>query len=309
MRPNNSEDSSLTETTPTETKGNPLLMRFILLIVLIIMLIAVNYLYQPVSNWNSVQTGEPGELVYAAGFDGFEDEWLLFEGRQYAQITDGVLRLGLESPGTFYSSSTPGYTDFDMTVTTRAIEGELANDGYGVIFRLSENNAEQACTRQFVIVCNLEQIPLMDTAIGLLAPAPQSQASGYYLFMISNDGYYRILRVNSNNDAEEMTVWHYSNGLLNEGIDVENRIRIVGQGNQFIFFLNGEPALLCVPLEGQQPTGDSANCLGEETFVWEDDSFPRGKMGVVISGTNDVVEFDDFTVTIPDEIIIEGNNA
>ncbi len=300
----------MTETTPTETKSNPLLMRFVLLIVLIIMLIAVNVLYQPASNWNSVQTGEPGELVYAAGFDGFEDEWLLFEGRQYAQIIEGVLRLGLESPGTFYSASTATYADFDVTVTTRAVEGEMQNDGYGIIFRLSENSTEQGCTRQFVIVCNLEQIPLLDTAIGLAAPAPKAQAEGYYLFLISNDGFYQILRVNDElAAAEEITIWHYSNGLLNEGVGEENRIRIVGQDNQFIFFLNGEPAPLCIPLEGQRPTGDIDDCIGEETFFWEDDTFSTGKLGVVISGSNDVVEFDNFTVTIPDEIIIEGNNA
>lgn len=145
----------MTETSPVETKRNPLLMRFILLIVLIIALIGVNTLYQPASNWNTVQRGEPGELVYAAGFDGFDDEWLLFEGRRYAEIADGVLRLGLETSGTFYSSSTANYNDFDVIVTTRAVEGELANNGYGIIFRLSETSAEQGCTRQFVIVCNL----------------------------------------------------------------------------------------------------------------------------------------------------------
>lgn len=300
----------MTETTPTETKRNPLLMRFILLIVLIIALIGVNILYQPASNWNSVQIGDAGELVYAAGFDGFEDEWLLFEGRQYAQISDGVLRLGLETSGTFYSASTANYADFDVTVTTRAIEGELANNGYGVIFRLSENSTEQGCTRQFVTVCNLEQVPLLDTAIGLVSPAPKEEASGYYLFLISNDGYYQILRVNDTlGAAEEMTIWHYSNGLLNEGVGEENRIRIVGKGNQFVFFLNGDPASLCVPLEGQSPTGNADDCLGEETFYWEDDTFSQGKLGVVISGSNDVIEFDNFTVTIPAEIVIEGNNA
>lgn len=303
----------MTETTQRQTTSNRFLKRMAFLIALIIILIGVNLLYQPVANWNTVISGEPGELVYSAGFDGFTDEWQQFDGRRSAQIQDGVLQLALEIPDTIYSASAPIYADFDVSVTMRSIEGELTNDGYGVIFRLNENSTREGCSRQFVIVCNLEQLPLLDTAIGLIAPTPQTQTSGYYLFLISNDGYYQILRGNDETDlVEEVTIWHYSNGLLNEGIGVDNRIRIVGQGNQFMFFLNGEPALLCIPLEGQQPTGNSDDCLGEESFIWEDDSFGQGKLGVVLNGATmagDIVEFDNFTVTIPDEIIVEGNNA
>lgn len=303
----------LTETNNTVRQGLSLWMRSLLLIVLILILIAVNLLYQPALYWSAIQTGEAGELVYAAGFDGFEDEWEQYEGRLSAQIQDGVLRLGLEIPDTIYTAAPPIYADFDISVTVKATQGELTNDGYGVIFRLSENANTQDCLRQFVIVCTLEQIPLLDTAIALAAPAPQAQASGYYLFLISNDGYYQLLRGNTENDlVEDVTIWHYSNGILNEGIGEENLIRIVGRGNQFQFFLNGEPALLCVPLEGQQPTGTSEDCLGEETFIWEDDAFTTGKLGVVLNGattSGDVVEFDNFVVTIPEAIVSEGNDA
>lgn len=303
----------MTETTNTENKRYPLWMRLTFLIVLILLLLVVNLLYQPAANWNSVQRGEPGELVYAAGFDSFEDEWQLYEGRRYARIQDGVLQMGLEVPDTIYSASSPVYADFDMSVTVRSIEGEMTNDGYGVIFRLSENANDQNCLRRFVLVCNLEQLPVLDTAIGILSPAPRPQASGYYVFLISNDGYYQLLRGDTeSNLLEEVTIWHYSNGLLNEGIGQENRIRIVGQGNQFQFFLNGEPALLCVPLEEQLPTGTAEDCLGEETFVWEDDAFATGKLGFVLNGATlagDIVEFDNFSVKIPNEIVFEGDNA
>lgn len=303
----------MTETIQVENTSNRLVRRLAFLITLIIILIVVNLLYQPAANWNTIQTGAAGELIYSAGFDGFTDEWQQFDGRRLAQIQDGVLQLGLEIPDTIYSASAPVYADFDVSVMMHSVEGELTNDGYGIIFRLNENNSSEGCSRQFVIVCNLEQLPLLDTAIGLIAPSSQNQANGYYLFLISNDGYYQILRGNDETDlVEEVTIWHYSNGLLNEGIGAENRIRIVGQGNQFMFFLNGEPALLCIPLDGQQPTGNADDCLGEETFVWQDDSFAQGKLGVVLNGATmagDVVEFDNFTVKIPDEILVEGNNA
>lgn len=313
IRSANLEDNILTDTMQTQTSRNPLLMRLVFLILLILLLFGVNLLYPVAANWNTVQTGEAGDLIYAAGFDGFEDEWQLYDGRLYSEISDGVLRLGLETPGTIYSASSPVYADFDVTVTTRAIAGEEQNDGYGIIFRLSETANNQDCLRDYVTLCQLEQLPLLDTAIGIISPAPQAESSGSYLFLISNDGYYQILRRNSETGlVEEVTIWHNSNGLLNTGMGAENRIRVVGQGNQFQFFLNGDPALLCIPNEGELPTGNSDDCLGQESYILEDDSYSRGKLGVVVNGASmagDIVEFDNFTVTIPDEILIEGGNA
>lgn len=299
---------------PTTEKPRPRwLLRLSMLLILVLALVGVNLLYQPAANVNNIQTGEPGELLYAAGFDGFTDEWAQYDGRRSAQIADGVLRMRLETPDVIYSASDPVYADFDLRVTTRATEGAETNDGYGVIFRLQENSDATGCLRQFVIVCNLEQIPLLDTAIALTAPAPQPQAEGYYVFLISNDGFYQLLRGNiETNQLEQVTIWHDSNGILNTGIGAENTIRVVGQSGQFQFFLNGESALLCIPNEGEQPTGNSANCLGRETYVWEDDTYSTGQLGVILNGATqagDVVEFDNFSVTVPADIIIEGNNA
>lgn len=293
---------------------NSLLRRLILLILLIVLLVGVNLLYQPVANWNAVQTGEAGELVYAAGFDGFEDEWQQYDGRLFSQIENGVLRMGLEVNDTIYSASSPVYADFDARVTVKATDGVLENDGYGIIFRLSDSgDNENSCLRRFVIVCNLENIGFLRVMIRLVSPAPQPQASGYYLFLISNDGYYSLFRGDTETDTvEQVTIWHYSKGLLNEGLNTENNIRVVGRGSEFQFYLNGQPALLCVPLEGQQPTGNSDNCLGEETYTWQDDSFATGKLGLVVSGENNsgtIVEFDNFSVFIPEENEVEGAQA
>jgi hypothetical protein len=284
-------------------------MRFIFLIILIVLLIGVNLLYQPVATWNAVQTGEAGELVYAAGFDGFEDEWQQYDGRLFSQIENGVLRMGLEVNDTIYSASSPVYADFDARVTIKATDGVLENDGYGIIFRLSDSgDDENNCLRRFVIVCNLESIAFLRGIIRLISPRPQIQQSGY-LFLISNDGYYSLWKLESGT-YEQVTIWHYSNGILNEGLNAENNIRVVGRGNEFQFYLNGQAALLCVPLEGQQPTGNSDDCFGEETLVWEDNSFSTGKLGLVVSGENNpdtIVEFDNFTVFMPEKV--EGDQA
>jgi len=303
----------VTQTTTTTEKRPAWGLRWLGLLALIGLLVGVNLLYQPAANWNTVQSGEPGELLYAAGFDGFTDEWTQYEGRRAAQITEGVLRMSLDAPDVIYSSAEPRFTDFDLQVTVRSVEGAETNDGYGVIFRLSEQSESATCARQFVIVCNLEQIPFLDTAIGLAAPAPQPQPEGYYVFLISNDGFYQVLRGNTEtNQVEPVTIWHDSQGMLNTGIGAENTIRVVGEGNQFQFFLNGESAQLCIPNEGEQPTGNSLDCLGEETFVWEDDAYTNGQLGVILNGATqagDIVEFDNFSVIFPREITIEGNNA
>jgi hypothetical protein len=288
----------------TENRQNPLLRRLILLITLIVLLIGVNLLYQPAVAWNTVQTGEAGDLLYAAGFDGFEDEWQQYDGRLFSQIDNGVLRMGLEVNDTIYSASSPLYADFDVRVTVKGTEGVLENDGYGIIFRLSDSGDEEtSCLRRFVIVCNFEQIGLLRGIIRLLAPQPTLEQSGY-LFLISNDGYYSLWKL-ENGTYEQVTIWHYSNGVLNEGLNVENHIRVVGRGDEFEFYLNGQAALLCIPLEGELPTGNSDNCLGEESYIWKDDSFAQGKLGLVVSGATNpdtVAEFDNFTVFMPQEV-------
>lgn len=275
-----------------------------MLIILIVLLIGVNLLYQPAQNWNTIRTGKAGELLYAAGFDGFEDEWQQYDGRLFSRIEDGVLRMGLEVNDTIYSASSPVYTDFDVSVTVKATDGVLENDGYGIIFRLSDSGDEgTTCLRRFVILCNLEGVGLLRGIIRLIAPLPTLQQSGY-LFLISNDGYYSLWKL-ENGTYEQVTIWHNSNGLLHEGLNVENRIRVVGRGDEFEFYLNGQQAQLCVPLEGQQPTGNSDNCLGKETPVWKDDSFAQGKLGLVVSGATNpgtVAEFDNFTVFMPQEV-------
>jgi hypothetical protein len=302
------EDYPLTETT-TRPQHGLLLRRLLFLLVLFLLLIGANLLYQPALNYSAIQSGEASELLYAAGFDGFADEWQQYEGRRFAQMTDGVMRIGLEINDIIYSPSSPVYADFDVQVTIRPTSGERENDGYGLIFRLTDASDERACLRQFVTLCNLEKVPVLDTVIGVLAPAPKAQASGYYVFLISPDGYYSIWRGDENNNLAPVTVWHYSKGLLNEDLNIENRVRIVGRGNDFQFFLNGELVNLCVPHEGEQATGNAEECLGEVTDTWHDESFATGKLGLIVNGSSVApitVEFDNFVVTMP-EAPIEGD--
>jgi hypothetical protein len=298
-------NKSLTETTPpTRPKGR----RLLILLLLIVLLAALNLVYPLVADWQRTLSGEPGDLLYAAAFDGFDDEWQQYEGRTSAQIGDGVLRIGVNTSATIYSAAAPIFADFDATVTTRVMEGDLANEGYGLVFRLQEQS--EGCSRGFVLACGLAEIPLIKIAARFLFSQRDAGATGFHVFLISNDGYYSIWSSNAENQLEKVTVWHYSDGLINEGIDVENTIRVVGQGDEFRFYINGQPVELCIPLEGQQPTGNATDCLGERNFVWKNGSLQNGHLGLVVNVVNlpeTVVEFDNFTVISPEGVLQEGD--
>ncbi|MDQ7024273.1 MAG: hypothetical protein Q9P01_19245 [Anaerolineae bacterium] len=291
----------------TRTQGHPVRRGFLLLLVLIIVLVVLNLMYPLAAEWQGTLSGEVGDILYAAGFDGFTDEWQQYDGRNSAQISDGVLRISVATAPAIYSAAAPIVTDFDVSVTTRSIEGELENEGYGIIFRLQEQ--VEGCNRAFVLACGLAEIPLIQIPARYFFSQQNTGATGYHVFLISNDGYYSIWTSNADNQLQAVTVWHNSNGLINEGLGTENRLRVVGRGDEFRFYINGEAVELCIPLAGEQPTGSAAACMGEQSFVWRNDTLQSGQLGLVVNVQNVVgivVEFDNFTVSSPKGELAEG---
>jgi len=230
--------------------------------------------------------GAEGELLYAASFDGdsldgFNDEWEQYQGRQDSQIVDGVMRLHLsESYDSLYSLTRRRFGDFDLRVQGRATAGPLDN-GYGVIFRLQDRN-------------------------------------NYYLFLVSSDGYYSVVRV-LNGEYKELSTWIATTtptpeleGLtVSTGLNVINEIRVLARGSTFEFYVNGLRAPLCIP---NNPDGTSTyyeffetpeeRCVqGQIVSSLTDDSIPAGQLGVVVQsfempeGVFDLsVEFDNLLV-------------
>ena len=294
--------------TETTTPKHPIRRGFLLLFVLLVVLLVLNMLYPLAAGWQGTLSGDSGELLYAAGFDGFTDEWQQYEGRTSAQITDGILRISNNSDRPVYSAAAPIFADFDVAVTTRAVEGELENEGYGIIFRLQEQTT--GCNRSFVLACGLAEIPLVKIPARYFFAQENTGATGYHVFLITNDGYYSIWSSNENNQLQAVTVWHNSNGLLNDGLGAENRIRVVGRGDEFRFYINGEAVELCIPFDGEQPTGSAAACMGEQSFVWQDGTLPQGQLGLIVnvlSIPGIVVDFDNFTVISPEDELQESD--
>lgn len=270
-----------TRTLPQRGRG------FVLPIVLLVLLFGVNALYTPASQWEQPLTGTAGDLLYAAGFDGFTEEWQQSTGRDSHVIADGKLRVSVdvESLNSVYSAARPLFTDFDVSVNLTLVDSPEDNDGAGVIFRLQEVTTR--CTLPLVVLCQFVPVPADRTRLG-------------YMFLISDNGYYSLWRSEADGTIAKVTVWHNGEGIINTGIGATNRLRVVGRGDRFQFSINGSPLELCIPFAGDEPTGNARDCQGERTLVWQDNTYAAGKLGVVVNSPGVIADFDDFIVTSPE---------
>lgn len=249
-----------------------MLLRFRVLVVLLIALLVTVGLNRLVSNWHYVVPVEPGEVAYVAAFDGFADDWNLAEGRLKAQILEnGVLRLdvGVENSLPF-AEVKPHFADFDLRVQATAVDGPEDN-GFGVIFRLQNK--------------------------GNASPNDDD----FYLFLISSDGYYRVLR-SVNGSPKDLSTWIPSDAI-HTGISATNWLRVVAVGNQFRFYVNDQQLQLCIPDDPEAASTYTTACLGgtmRDTL--DDDAIPSGQLGVAAQSLREggvIVDFDNLVILGP----------
>ncbi len=255
-------------------KGNSL-RRLLFFAFLLALLAGVVFLSSLTANWHYVVPVKTGEVAYVAAFDGLQDEWDTFEGRLRARIVDtGVLRLEV---GDFMSLpfvvAQPHFRDLDLRIEATQVEGPI-DGGYGVIFRLQNK--------------------------GNAAPGDDS----FYMFLVSTDGYYRVVR-SVDGVQKELSVWIPS-PIVQAGLGAVNRLRVVAEGDQFRFEVNGQAVLLCIP---DDPTAvstydeRSGECRGGQMRdVLVDDTIRSGQIGVAAQSFNEsgvVVEFDNLVVLGP----------
>jgi hypothetical protein len=128
-------------------------------------------------------------------------------------------------------------------------------------------------------------------------------AANYYLFLISSDGYYQVVR-SVDGSQTELSTWIES-PLINPGVDVENWLRVIAVGDEFQFFINGGPVALCIPDDPDAFStfvGDTCRD-GQMLTTLVDDALPNGQLGVIARTFDNVgvaVEFDNFLVYGPE---------
>lgn len=227
-------------------------MKRLLLIVIPLLLIGgLVLLNRWLDDQHYVLTGENGAVLYAASFDGaadasdasFNDEWEQYPGILESKIENSVLQLSIGSGNRgAYSLADHRFSDFDFRVDARAIDSPLDN-AYGIIFRAQDRQ-------------------------------------NYYLFQVSSDGYYRVVRV-LDGDERELSTW-VDMPIVRQGLNATNQLRVVARGSEFQFYINGEQVQLCIP---NDPSAISTyyldTCLeGEMLDTLVDDTISEGKLGV-----------------------------
>jgi hypothetical protein len=252
------------------------LRRFVVLLVLVLLLGAAYGLNRLTADWHYILPVQAGEVAYISTFDDFTDDWSLYQGRLSAQVTDSSLQLTADDvfkkP---FSVTRQHWGDFDLRVHTHPAAGPL-NNGYGVIFRLQDKGNNSPDDDDF------------------------------YLFLISSDGYYQVVRSIAG-DQKELSAWIPS-PLVNQGLGVNNTVGVVAIGDTFRFYVNDQPVQLCIP---DDVTGVSTyderrgGCIGGQmvdTLI--DASIASGKLGVAVQTFDEpgvVVNFDNVLVVGPEQ--------
>jgi hypothetical protein len=241
--------------------------RLLLPVVLMVVLATVFQLSRASAGWRFIVPENPGALLYATAFD-TPDAWEEAQGRLSAQVENGVMRLEVGSEaGSVFAPLRWHFTDFEMTVDTTAISGPATN-GFGIIFRLADS-------------------------------------ANYYYLLIGSDGYYQLTRVR-NGIAQELSTWIPSEAIQ-QGMGARNRIQVIGIDDQFQFFVNDQPLLMCIPDNPEaKSTYDEINgeCMGGQMLqTVQDSAIADGRLGVIAVTLDEpdvVIDFDNVLVYSPE---------
>ncbi|MCY4072427.1 MAG: hypothetical protein OXG60_14115 [Chloroflexi bacterium] len=272
------------------------------IIALLLALVAGNFLYAHLDRARDPIVGNPGDLLYVATFDGYLDEWDLYAGQQSASIEDGRLRLALSSAQTAsWSVARHHFIEFDISVAANAVAGPIDN-AFGIVFAL-QSPSEEACDLPAVIFCGIGQwSALLSAALRkILDPAA---GPNYYAFLISSDGYYALERI-VDGAREVLSTWIPSPSIYQD-LGAQNSIRVIAQGSELKFFVNGEQVMLCIPNEpGASSTFANGECIGGRMVERYQAPGPlQGQLGLIAQATQTggggvVVDFDNVTVFSP----------
>jgi hypothetical protein len=276
---------------------------------LVVLLLVANLAYRAVEGWQPTRSGAPEAILYATSFDGSAPEWQTYEGRLSSTLADGALTLALNQEGrTTYALVRGTYADFDLTVTAVTVTEPIDN-GFGVVFRLLQR--EQTCNMPLIVLCGMAELPLFNVALPLLFRSETNRTDGYYMFLISSDGYYSVWKSNANDQAQRVSTWIAHEGIV-QGVGGQNRLRVVAQGAKMRFYVNDQPLLLCLP---NDPNGISTyaggTCIdGQMVDELIDDDFAFGSLGVVAQATANggagvTIAFEDVVVRMPSEEVAE----
>ena len=132
----------------------------------------------------------------------------------------------------------------------------------------------------------------------------------FYFFEISSDGYYSLQKA-GNGGREFISEWNTSD-VIRQG-DEPNEMRVVARGDQFRFYVNGEPMPLCLRGENTHSMWNisTGECVTDDiTYVYQDDDFGQGRIALEAGSSSDttseiIVAFDNLVIIGPDAEVME----
>lgn len=271
-------------------------------VLLLLALVASNLLHAQLATRDGPMSGKPGELLYAAAFDGFTDEWQLYDGQQSASIVDGRLQLAVSSTQTAtWSTARHQFEEFDISVVVSAVDGPIDN-AFGIVFGM-RGPTRVGCDLPALTLCAVEgALPIAGAVLRQVLDPVES--TDYYAFLISSDGYFALRRI-VDGDQNVISTWIPSSHI-EQGLGTSNVIRVVVRRSVFEFFINGKHMMLCIPSAANATStfvdGECIDGAMKPSFRAE---LPhQGSLGLMAEATQTggggvVVQFDNVIVHSP----------
>lgn len=192
----------------------------------------------------SIASCSSAEEAYLETFDSPQTWRVASDSNVVGFVDNGVYDFTvLADQLTFWTTAGKSFADGIYEVEATQRQGPIDN-GYGMIFRVDDEN------------------------------------DNFYSFQISGDGYVWIgrYRQGGTEEAEPMIEdWWFPSEAVNQGVDQTNKLRVMAEGQNMIFFVNDT-----------------------EVGRVSDASFAKGDIGLMVrtlglGGVN--VQFDNFSVT------------
>lgn len=247
------------QTQPKQTRPRLWRAAASLLLILMAALGVLNLLLAALISADQPTNAPSGTLLYISTFDDDEEtdaddtfnaQWTLYTGQDSAQVEGGVLFISIGSAGGVFTDLNQPFADLDAEVLTSWESGApdiIEAAEASLMFRYQDVN-------------------------------------NFYAFKLRGDGAYRVERLQAGK-LDVLSEWQIAPQALS-GLGAFNRLRVVAQGDQFRFYVNDLPVLLCPKGEDRRSTWNglrSSACLSNNQQTAEfliDSAFKTGKIAL-----------------------------
>ena len=208
----------------------------------------------PTATPTATPVPQPGDVVLSDAFNDNDNGWDTFgDALASVKIADGALAFQIKTKEVFYNTYPKGrFVDVDLTFETTFAEGVGGNTMYGAMCR-------------------------------------KESESNFYLFVLTGDGYYTVVKYVAD-EWLEIVDWTRSSAIRT-GKGAINAIRIICSGDTLQLTVNDRVLV-----------------------TKQDTKFKRGTIGLVVgtfdgSSPNSTISFDNLIIKVPEPVVSAGGGG